>query len=185
MVPASPVPRSEMDVRRAQFIRSRVLPSVRELMDTYPWINSMCLLVAQYWNDDAIDEVHYALVVSQLDRPDLEAFFRCEDARTDLGWVDPNEAVKVQDRVNLGDYALVWWVGLDIVGRWPSTGEAIPLFAAYCCEGASQEDDIRTAYRPYAVFRRPPAPGTDPLVEVVGVQLRPWLDGISPAWSED
>ena len=60
--------------------------------------------------------------------------------------------------------------------RWGDNSWAIPLFAAFCEEGAHQDMVPLQAFTPYAVFRR-----GDPIsVEVVGRALRPWLDGVVP-----
>lgn len=155
-------------------LESIVLPEVRTAFTLFPQLQSASMLVAQYWCDEAIDAVHYMLVHSVLQTPDLEAAF---------GHEDDDEP----DRVNLpeplptsGD---LWWRCREEgrqIGKpvwWDDNGEAIPAFAAFCREGAHQEMSRGEAYAPYAILRRA---GDDIEVEVVGQMLRPWLDGVAP-----
>jgi hypothetical protein len=114
------------------------------------------MLVAQYWDDNATDEVSAELLFSELETPDLTA----GDAWY-ASFPDPVNRPHTNVR-NVDVYVA------------PGNPELIPLFAAYCREGATQDDEPRDSFSVYAVFRR-----TDLGVhtEVVGVQRRPWLDG--------
>lgn len=159
---------------RQKIIEQAILPVVKKCFEKYPQIRSATLLVAQYWDDEATDAVHEHFVFSVLDTPDLEAAYKTEENYT-------------EDNINLpglGKYCYL--VGdareeLDEEGchdyYWPNNWDAIPAFAAFCREGASQLMSTAEAYTPYAVFRRC---GDDIEIEVVGQMLRPWLDGIQP-----
>jgi len=72
------------------------------------------------------------------------------------------------DLANTGD-------GLDHVNH----AGAIAAFAAYCKEGGDRQGRFSDVYTPYAYFRRGPS-GLS--IEIVGVPLRPWLDGVRGGW---
>lgn len=63
---------------------------------------------------------------------------------------------------------------------WDDNGEAIPLFAAFCHEEGSQEENFAHNYRPFVIFRRAAQPGAPADFEIIGEMVRPWLDGVGP-----
>jgi len=145
---------------RAEFVADQVLPYVAARFAEHPALRSASLLVAQYWDDSARDEVIGRFVFSELDTPDLT------------------------------DHQAWWGSGPDIVNRptvgallhrsvplplaFDYTDGLIALFAAFCREGCTQDDPPSESFNPYAIFRRNDQTIT---TEVVGVNRRPWLDG--------
>jgi hypothetical protein len=158
-IPKSLTPEETAKLREA-WIRDGFVPTVASVFAKYPTLRSATMLVAQYWSDEAEDAVHYALVYSVLDTPDLDA------ARAAEHDADP---------VNHPPGFEPW--DLPYVEVWDDNDESISLFAAFCTEGADQEMPWLEAYTPYAIFRRD---GDAVRVEVVGTMIRPWLDGVTP-----
>jgi hypothetical protein len=160
---------SEVRQLRHEFFRDRLLPHVGEWFAQYPKLQSSAFLVAQYYADNAWDEVHTRLVVSELTTPDLNAAL----TRT---------ASDKEDHQNLPSYG-----DLNYRFRYSSPETfatnielrdelAIPLFAAFCKEGSTQDFDDVDSFSVCATLRRQ-AEGT---VEIdVAPMLRPWLDGVA------
>lgn len=198
---------------RDRMIREQIVPVLRSAFEAHPTLQSATLLVAQYWCDEANDAVHCDLVFSELETPDTAAAFlarrrRYEDPEPQRSaggasglarwfpWLrKPEPAVAaVQDAPRAtapkGDLTNLP-SGLDdeVLERdytwkldWDSNGEPISLFAAFCLEDCHQEMEVGKAYSPYAIFRRR---NGDVAVEIVGVMIRPWLDGIKPEEGEE
>ena len=170
---------AELDARRLSYLDETVLVGVRDYFARHPQLRSACVLVAQYWNDEAYDAVHADIVLSVKETPDLDAHFRS-------GW-DSLSGDTLPDLVNTPFEFDSF--DLYVKTRWDSNGDAIPLFQAFCADG-SQEWPDEDNYRPYCIVRRDEtaaggAPGKGVLVsgvfvEVVGQLLRPQLDGIEP-----
>jgi hypothetical protein len=158
---------------RQKLMDEYVIPLVRIGFRKYPQLRSATLLVAQYWNDEADDAVHDYFIFSVLDTPDLEAAAKAEEDYLEdtinmprFG-EDPYLAGDARDELEKEGYRCYWH----------DNGDAIPAFAAFCCEGAHQELSVAEAYTPYAILRRS---NDDITVEIVGQMLRSWLDGIKP-----
>jgi len=160
----------ELNLQRAAYLESTVIKGLRKLFLQHPQLRSATLLVSQYWNDEASDAVHAQAVVSVLDTPDLDAYFAGQG-------YDPDTDQERTDSINK-PFDLNWW---DIyrATSWGSNYEAIPLFAAFCAGGGSQEQSDEQNCRPYCVLRRNEAAPTGFDVEIVGQMLRPHLDGVS------
>ena len=165
--------KSHTELIRQRTINEYVVPTVKKVFAKYPPINSATFAVAQYWNDQASDEVHDFFLYSVLDTPDWDAFAQAEYTE------DKINLPGFKDRYQLSP-SNVWdelrkdpnfydWNGLGI--------DEIAAFAAFCKEGSHQCMDYSEAYTPYTILRR-----TDNgiVVEIVGKMLRPWLDGIRP-----
>jgi hypothetical protein len=158
--------------------------------ERHRWANSITLMVAQYWNDEAEDAVHPLWVFSTRAIPDLDAY-ELELARNERFDTTPDARPA---SVNLPEHVHGWdlhaelahgfsrtdhtRIDIRIAVPWDSNGWAIPLFAAYCPEGGSQESSMMECYRPVTVFRRPSPEETHPVIEFTGNKLRPWLDGV-------
>jgi hypothetical protein len=164
---------------REKLIAKHIFSQVKAAFEKYERLNSATFLVAQYWADEANDAVHYTITFSVLPTPVIQ--------------LDVDTEEKEYDRVNLPELptdgeildSLEVNTGAGVNTRWwDSNGEAIPAFAAFCKEYASQEImGWLDVYSPYAVFRRK---GADIEPEIVGQMLRPWADGMRPEeWEED
>jgi hypothetical protein len=119
---------------RQQIIDESILPEIQVMFDHYDQLPSAVMLVAQYWNDNARDEVPDLVWYSVLATPDLTAVFKSDDNYE-------------SEPINLA--------GLESWGRQPQLrypvqeklvalslpyqgGAAIPAFDAFCKEGAHQ-----------------------------------------------
>lgn len=156
---------------RDTLLREHVLPVVERVFAKYADLRSAYFMVAQYWNDEADDAVHYSLVYSKMAEGDMAAAWRSADRG------EPDSA-------NLPDGVSRWDIEDDEAHwvDWDSNGDAIPAFAAFCKEGCHQEMSEEETHSVYAVFRRREASAD---IAVVGEVLRPWLDGVCPQWDED
>ncbi len=171
----------ETEQLRNKIIDENIEPYVKAVFDFYPDFNSAALLVAQYWDDEAIDAVHSLVMFSVLSTPDFESFFKSTES----------EDCDEEDPVNTpGDIPNFEWgnfeepsiskVEEEVLWGWDDNNSAIPAFAGYCKEGAGQCDDYRKSYARYAIFRRV---ADEIVIEVVGKKIRPWLDGVEPDWA--
>ncbi|AVP99264.1 hypothetical protein C7S18_19765 [Ahniella affigens] len=190
---------------RDQIIHDDIVPTVRRAFDAYPALQSATLLVAQFWCDEATDAVHHDLIFSELDTPNVEAGYRARLERYNgpvqapparSGWrawfpwlggpktpETPTTFPPSRDTINLPSQIDEELLQHEFTHRipWDSNGEPISLFAAFCKEDCHQEMDDCETYTPYAVFRRQSEQVT---VEIVGVMVRPWLDGVKPEFEE-
>lgn len=158
---------------RKQLMEESIFPYVKKVFKQYPEFKSALMMVAQYWNDEADDAVHNEIIFSELDEPDIKAVddAREKDKHDEINWASKKSSIycfepDIKDK-------------LDIY-KWDDNYDAIPAFAAYCSEGASQEDSLLEAYLPYALIKRV---DNDISVKIVGEKIRPWLDGVKPEWS--
>ncbi len=124
----------------------------RRLYDDDPRVvRSVILRVAQYWNDQASDEVHLDLVASAGEPLGLhDCRFEDDGKRYDDTCDD---CLGVQRDHAMSDLYL----------------ELVPAFEAFCHEQGSQDQDRDDSYRPYAILR-PEG------IEIIGRLVRPWLD---------
>jgi hypothetical protein len=155
---------------REKLIRKWILPALEVRFTKFPQLKSAGLLVAQYWCDEASDAVHSLMHYSVLETPDFKAAISLE--------YDQNDMVNLP---NLPSNAGINWCGVEEMIQWDENGIAIPAFAAYCKEGMDQEMTTKEAFSLFAIFRKTDD-GID--IEYCGEMLRPWLDGISPEFSD-
>lgn len=163
---------------RAKVINDYTLQIVAKAFQKYPQLNSAYFAVAQYWSDQAFDEVSKFILYSVLDVPGWHEITISEQ------YVEKGYA---RDSINLpnikdGHYQITGnayqeiknILNVDFDGL---TSEMIASFAAFCKEGSHQGMDYTESYTPYALFTRS---NEGIKVEIVGKMLRPWLDGIRP-----
>lgn len=174
-----------------------VAEEVSLVFKDFPDVQSAVLMVGQFWADEAIDAVHRAIAYSFESNPDFAAYRADAQRLDDLSLGRSADMDAFDDELESHD---LWLEGRAAVARlgdrwsmdkrfefhdtyvqydgWDSNGSAIPLFAAYCEEGADQEMPTGLSHAPYCIFRRAPNGGVD--VEIVGVKVRPWLEGVAP-----
>ncbi|MCA9710085.1 MAG: hypothetical protein KDK70_29875 [Myxococcales bacterium] len=176
----------QAEAGRRRFLAQEAMPCMRRAFEHFPEFRSALLLVAQYWSDEAHDAVHYEVLFSVLDEPDLEAARASADERTDeVNTPGRSPAELIDELVNQQMDELV---NQQMDGQefpfmgWDENGESISLFAAFCEEGCHQDMRYLEAYAPYALFRRSDDGIT---VEVVGTMKRPWLDGVRTQWEAE
>lgn len=182
---------------REKVINDYALPIAKKVFDKYPEIKSACFAVAQYWDDNASDQVHNFILYSVLDIPDWEAYDRSENKEDPEGCENWNGEewdnyfnTEIQDPVNLPNITESEYMELISDQEWANlenssnfydfnglTHEIVAAFAAFCKEGSQQGADYAESYTPYAIFTRT---DTKIKIEIVGKMLRPWLDGIRP-----
>jgi hypothetical protein len=118
-------------------------------------VNAVVLRVAQYWNDNADDEVHLRVIACADEPLGLHA---CRWGSTD------------EDGPGDGSYCdMCWRTSMSAEALNQPYTALIPAFEAFCREHAHQDAEHDDSYRPYAIAR---ASGVD----VVGQLVRPWLD---------
>jgi len=156
------------DIRRAEYLDVTLRPAAEKAFANFPWLQSVTLLFAQYYDDGALDAMHLYIAVSCLETPDLEEFFLEVSAPRDV-------VIPLRHNIPDGEkHPFSNWDDRDnIYMIWESTWCTSELFAAYCPDG-DQCSPPEENYRPYVVFRR--AASGEITSEVVGVQLRPWAD---------
>jgi hypothetical protein len=189
---------AQCEAGRAEIV-SAMMPMVQRAFADHPGIQSAVLMVGQFWADEALDAVHGALCYSVSRDPDINAYARASermynellgDADMDAldeqmsaysTWIEGPLAeaqlggVWTADRrFDFNESYVDFWRAVD----WDSNGDAIPLFATFCVEGADQEQPTGLSHAPYCIFRRAADGGVS--VDVVGVKARPWLEGVAP-----
>lgn len=146
-----------------------------------PWMQSVGLAVAQYWNDEASDEVHLMLVPSQLPVPDFGNYLNARDA--DWNDDETGDEINLPDNVEFTDAEIPTYAfkpshpyeDIGAVMGFNARASWIPLFAAFT-EGGSQESDYIDNYVPHIVFKR------DGDLFMVDPPRRPWLFGQASEW---
>ncbi len=159
-------PEETVQLRHA-YLTGRFKAAIDAVFGSDAALQSVTLLVAQYWDDEAGDAVQGELIYSELDTPDLDAI----RANPDIYF----EA----DPVNLSgrsQWNVVAWESSPL-RDWGSNDYCIPLFAALCEEGGHQDGDALEFFSPVAVYRRTGPAAT--AVEFVWEAKRPWLEGVS------
>jgi uncharacterized protein (TIGR02996 family) len=130
----------------------------RRAFEKRPETRSLLFAVAQYWNDQADDEVHDFLISSRRDVPVWPHF--CEMYDDEEGLATPGEHCNQNCDIELGG-----------IGVWPET------WARFCHEYGSQDRNDGENFTPYAIARRR-GEGAEASfeVEVVGKLWRPEED---------
>lgn len=156
---------------RTKFLQEEVVPLIRTVFEDYSKYQEAILLVAQYWDDEAGDAVHPEILLSDKANCDYQNWFKNLYDNGEFVFIGGLDQ-KIEDL-----FDNFRWHGLT---GWQENYECIPLFAAFCKEARSQDDDVEDTYLPYAIFRR--GPYNSVTTEVVGKMIRPWLDGVMPEW---
>ncbi|MCB9597252.1 MAG: hypothetical protein H6719_31295 [Sandaracinaceae bacterium] len=183
---------AESEAYRRRFA-AHDLPIIAELLfDFLPNATSVLFGLAQFYADNADDEVHRAQWISKGARPafphvctpvlpeewdELKAL-RARGA-SERGIREANQAIATRqlERGDVCDLCAMndrlfreakLWERLEYNGL---ADEAIEALAPYCKEGCHQDMDPSEAYLPYAIATR----GADgPVIQVVGEVQRPW-----------
>lgn len=170
--------KKQVEQLRNQIIEKVVKPIVKANFNNFPQLKSATICVAQYWDDEAEDAVHYRIVYSVLYTPDIESATKaqgeCSEDVVNLPGIS-NEDGEIPNEI----YYLPVKDGEEVY-CWLDNGDAIPAFAAFCKEECHQDMIGLEAYSPYAILRRLDNDNIE--VEVIGKMLRPWLDGMKPVW---
>lgn len=190
----------ETALLRRKYVEKKLIPALQKLFDAFTELRSAALFVAQYWDDEAHDAVYDLWVFSVLETPNFDYPFSDETIEeSELNGTDDEEDdfpiySKIDndepDPVNLpglGTHNKLTWLWMEDHDKYPNFEwislnhniMAIPLFAAFCKEGADQGLSSRENYSLFALFRRKPS-GIE--MEYRGEMLRPWLDGMRPEY---
>lgn len=178
---------------RTQWLQGPAPAYVSSFFDVNPEANSCILLMAQYWNDEADDAVHARFMFSSKKVPDLDLLFAAYD-QYNFGDAEGEEGLAEKLKLESGlmtryggglyDPTHFWSRHYLSDAGWCSNGDAIPLWASYCKEGANQEQNISEAYTPVALFRREADDSVSSFL--IGKELRPYLSGLRPCnWEEE
>lgn len=178
---------------RALAIEKAVLPKAARMFALADDLQSAVMGVAQYWDDEANDAVHHHLFYSAERDPDWQRHFVSvaaplleEDEELLDAWrmaygfptLEEEASTIPLERQSIISELVHAREGWNVARlSWDANGWAIPLFAAFCEEGANQDMVPRQAFTPYAVLRRE---DDEISVDVVGTMVRPWLDGVPP-----
>ena len=92
---------AETEVIRQKIVNDYALSIVEIVFAEYSQINSAYFAVAQFYDDNATDEVHNFFLYSVLDTPDWQAFARSEQEAEEVEDWDYYEKFAVKDPVNL------------------------------------------------------------------------------------
>lgn len=150
---------------RANYLDESFAPTCREVFQSDDRLKSFVLAIAQYWADDAADDVHLEIIPCVTPNP---TWPECLNANPfvdgDTMWTD----LEMFDRV------------YDTNDEYPRLSEraAITAFASCCHEISTQDRSLSESYRPYAIAKRGSA--DDVTIEVVGAVVRPeWEDAFN------
>lgn len=165
-------PEQQLEPEKTQELRNRILSNevichIRRCFQKYSELQSAALFVGQFFKNYDKDEVHPLIRFSFLESPDLEAALQHESYEA-----DPVNLPGFFSHEELDEWGenFFWF-------NWNSTQSAIPAFAAFCPEGATKDTPHKEAFSPYAIFRKK---SDEITIEVIGIQIRPWLDGLLP-----
>lgn len=164
---------------RNELIKDIIIPEIKGTLKKNKVINSAIFMVAQYWNDEAGDAVHYQIIYSELDEPNLIAASRFEKK-------DKHDKVNLPNIINeYNDY----YCSLDSEKNnlildertfkyWPDNNDAIPAFACFCKEYCHQGMRTLEAYSPYALFKK--INYDEISIKIIGKKVRSWIEGVMP-----
>jgi hypothetical protein len=152
---------TELDQQRLKYIQKNAFDRAIKLFEKHSSVKTVALYVAQYWDDQVIDEVHGRMIV-------------CSKKWSDINDEDLKGAEYLDERDDL-DRALKHGIPFyNYETRMEMDYEpAIVLFQPFCIEG-SQNDNFYDNYRPYCVWTKDN--GTIDFT-VVGDMIRPQLEG--------
>lgn len=151
---------------RRHTLNVRLREEAERIAERWHACRSVLLGVAQYWDDQADDQVHVEVYASERNTPDWPHDHVENDDEDDLDRsIVPGE--------KSGD--LCRYCGRTAVDylNW-GYGELVPAFEAYCHERGTQWASDDENSRPYAIARKNEHGRFD--VECVGRIVRPWLD---------
>lgn len=161
------IPERAAALRRV--ILARYAVAAKDVFKEYPKVNSVAFCVAQFWSDNADDEVHFRLCPSELQTPDLVALSAHQ--------YHDNDPVNLPSgRLPLYGYGCC--DPLDVYG----IGPYISAFAAFCRE-TYQDAEFVDQYSAFAIFRRDKSMTTFTgettiSTEITGRPFRTWLDAV-------
>lgn len=151
---------------RRHTLNTRLREEAERIAKRWSACRSVLLGVAQYWDDQANDEVHVDVFASDRNTPDWPHFHIENEDEEDLDHqLVPGESSR--DRCRYCGRSAVDYLS------W-GYGELVPAFEAYCHERGTQSSSDHENVRPYAIARKNERGGFD--VEHVGRIVRPWLD---------
>ena len=174
----------EAEGGRQQVLESKIAPNVKDVFDLYPKLKSAVMFVAQFQEDKPTDEIEIEIAFSISDDPDYDSWLDYMDSDVDrksfleskqyfiegkFGAKQAGFKTKPDDPIDLP----LWQIQLS------SYEDIIPLFSSYCRGSGIFEDGYRENFSPFAIFRRG-QDESDIEIEIIGEQLRPWLDGVMP-----
>lgn len=166
----------ESEELRQRLIEDHISPGFKAVVAAFPVVKSACLMVAQFWSDEAEDAVSFEILFSEFGCPDLKGFRAAElavclgQSKQEAGNAPNLPSLTPQECHEISDLML------EHSRAWPENWDAISAFAAFCTEGATQWDMVSSAYSPYAVLSLDRDGAVQ--VEVIGEMVRPWLDGV-------
>lgn len=165
---------------RATYMRETAIPHARDVFAGDPEVQSLLVVVAQFWCDEAVDAVHVEHVISTdrdpvwpavyVDNPFYLADPQMRDEETGLDvW---EASARGTLALNGGRERFHWVVGYPILD---SNTDAITAFAAYVEEAGTQDMPLAATGSLYAILRRGEGDAVD--VDIVGEVHRPeWED---------
>lgn len=162
---------------REAFLEQNFRPRVAATFDRDPDVQSVLLVVGQFYSDEAEDAVHVDLVPALDAQPEWP-----ECVRSSPFYGDDEGSIELTKR---GEAALAWDEIFTSPFKFPELDgntTAITAFASFCPEVTSQEDSLDVAYTPYAIGRR--GEGGAVMIEVIGSIVRPeWEDRFDVGFS--
>lgn len=160
---------------RDNYMKLHVLPMAKRAFGADAELQSIVVVVGQYWSDEADDAVHVDVVPSTSSKPEWpacvedETFFYVED-----GWWELNDRGE----------QLVGWRSREGLPQLDDNSSAITAFAAYCQEDCDQEMRIQESHTPYAIVVR--SGEGEPTVNIVGRKLQPqWEDRFDVGFTDE
>lgn len=167
--------------RRREYLELTLVPHLRVELAAQPGVRSALFLIAQYWNDQADDEVHHKLVFSRRETPRWP--HECHDDDYDPSAPAAPDAPAPGGEPRVVEDWCEWCctrrTRLDFNGL---SELLIAAFAPLCHENGNQNEDNAYNYLPVAVVRRldrrehasPAALELD--LELVGRVARGWAE---------
>ena len=154
----------EAQAKRVEFVETKLIPTLRK-QGYLKEGTSAVMFVAQYWNDEANDAVHFRVSISKTSKTP-KGFSRLPEFDRD----DPAASLSEYDlrrdqKTGKIDYT-------DDSGfTWDSNGQAITLWCAFAEGGHTQDSEYSDAYRSAVTIESDGSYAFNTMV-------RPWLDGV-------
>ncbi len=157
---------------RRKYLELSFIPLCRRVFAQDPEVQSLIVVVGQYWDDEADDAVHIDVF------PCGDAAPRWPACLGDERWlyVEVDEDDPITGVLNERGASLTGWPTIRDLPMLDDNSSAITAFAAYCLPGSHQGMSPGESHTPYAIGRRGASPD-DVEVEIVGTMHQPqWED---------
>lgn len=156
---------------REKCVSEWFIPVCKAMLEKEEECNSVTIALAQYYSDNAEDEVHVKFLPSSIHNPDWESTYSKENIfyqrdfqeyADESGYWDTFDYGREESKALLNDWYP--YLGADFF---------VDAFDRYCKEGCSEETNDKDSYQPYLIVYKDKETG-DVKIREIGDLVRIW-----------